>query len=355
MKHSIVASSLLLSLVNLSACGGSSSRATATNDGGTESANNLATTCGLSNAQVFVPSRIYGDGSPIGDIRLSPEYVTFSPYDQVYSMPLNGGQPTLISGVEQGWYDAGHIFGSQLVFVQSNELLRVPIAGGTVTHETLFDDCSNVSRVFSMDNSRVYCDSGNRFSGTPTAAFWSYDLKSKQTTPLFSANTSGVQDEFALAGDAIYVHQEGGDGVRDRLFKLPIAGGAEVEVPISGDYDFDIVGSGVDGLYIAAKPIPTATGEYGGIYRIALEGGSPKKLLDGPIIGPSVIVSLGTSKGNTIVRVLDDIYEIPPNGEATLLAHSACQLFAMAASDTDLFVSAETSDGYTYEILRMPL
>jgi hypothetical protein len=84
-------------------------------------------------------------------------------------------------------------------------------------------------------------------------------------------------------------------------------------------------------------------------------GGSPEKLLSVAIMFPFVTLSLGTSNGNTILRVLDEVYEIPPNGKATILAKSSCPLYAMAVSDEYLYVSAETSNDGTYEVLRMPL
>jgi len=361
MKSSIAISWFLFSALFLSACGSSEPASSTTTDAGggagTQSATDteLPTDCGLSDAQVLVPPQKYWDGSPICGMRATNDYLTFSAWNDPYWISLIDGQPMSFAEGDAFGYDAAQVFGNDFVFVSGKDLVRIPIAGGTTMHETLPDYC-NAFRTFSSDGSRLYCNSGATYEPSPTIDLWYYDLSSRQSTPILEASTTGVQDEYALTSDAIYVRQTGGEGERDTLFKVALEGGPETEIPITGDYYLAILGAGADGLYVAAAAVSSARSYYDGVYRISYAGGAPEKLLNRSIFFPHITTDVTVSKGSTFVRAGEEIYKIPPGGQPDRIAWSTCFAYAMATNESSLFLSVETnSKDNFYEVLQLPL
>jgi hypothetical protein len=116
-------------------------------------------------------------------------------------------------------------------------------------------------------------------------------------------------------------------------------------------------------LYLAGGPISQTATDYGGIYRIAFDGGTPEKLVSNYVIATSssvesrLLMSLATGQGNTFLGTPTDVYKIPPGSQVSVIVASpVCVLFGMTANDENLFFSVQTSEDLgTYELLQLPL
>jgi hypothetical protein len=200
---------------------------------------------------------------------------------------------------------------------------------------------------------RLYCNSGNAYSSPPPVAFWSYDLDSKHVTTLLTANTTRGQDDAIIAGDYLYIREDGGDSLPDRVYKLPLTGGAEVEVPIEGNYNFHFIGTGADGLYLVGRSREDGPLK-GAIYRLPLEGGNPEVIVRTSSATGVTLCDVATANGQTILRWMKTIYKIPANGKASVILDVNCEIFAIAADDKHVYFSMDTGQS-SYALLRAPL
>lgn len=311
------------------------------------------TTCGIERAEVFVPPRVYAEGAPICDIQVSADYLVYAPFDELYWVPIGGGKPQLVPEWEYG-YSAGHISGNDVIQVSSKKVLKYPLRGGTIVEESLPDYCM-VGPIYSPDGTVFYCNDGASYLDPPTVDFWSYDLGSKQVTKILAANTIGDQSDFVLAGQYLYTSQKGADGEPTMLYKAHVTGGSQAEIPVAGNFTFHMIGNGADGLYLLGAPNAPyeETGDYGGIYRIAYDGGALEQIAEEyPAFATT---DIAVRNGKTIVRQARSVYEVTPGQPARLVASSTCAVHAMAATDTHVFLAVGTSTPSAYEILRIPL
>jgi hypothetical protein len=116
-----------------------------------------------------------------------------------------------------------------------------------------------------------------------------------------------------------------------------------------------LIGNGADGLYLLVRPVESydVTGDYGGIYRLAYEGGAPQRVAEEyPAFATT---DIAVRNGKTIVRQSDSIYEVTPGQSARLVARSACPVHGMAATDAHVYIAVGTETPSAYEILRVPL
>lgn len=311
-----------------------------------------SSTCDIANAELFVPARIYSAGSPIAGFAINRDWLVYAPWDETYYVPIGGGEPQVIAGHESG-YNPGHFIGEDLVDVSADSITRYSIPSGSSTVDTLPLKCPY--RAFSADDTKLFCNNPTTFMDPKTVDFSSYDLQTGQVAAVFAGGVANAQDYFLVGPNDLFVPQWDENFDMERLFRVPISGGTEVEVPIIGDFQMDIIGVGVDGVYLLGKSTQPyeVTHNYGGIYRIPFEGGVPEQIIEASPTWASTNVT--AKNGKTIVLMNRSVFLVAPGQAAMPLLTSSCDVHGIAANDTHLFLAVSSPTPSAYEILRIPL
>jgi hypothetical protein len=183
----------------------------------------------------------------------------------------------------------------------------------------------------------------------------------------------GSGDSWKLTSDFIYFSDAEGDGnddpppeatTGDKLYRVPVAGGAPEELPVNGAFSIDLVGARGNALFFVGGPRPLSeAADDKVLYRISTAGGTPEQLVDRTTFERSSAVSWGgvhftNLSDRAIVCHLASCFSVAEAGAVTHLFHitDPCQVGTAVANEDAIYQVTDVNAGAgTYQVLRFPL
>jgi len=328
--------------------------------------------CGIRGLTDVMPEQAFP--SPIIRMELDGDAIFFNVFDAIHSVPRAGGTPTKVyppPGETAFSYPPFWIFGGDLVVGRGDELQVLPKTGADAVAETrslpfpykVWLDGS-VDILLADDGHTFFAknDPVNILGDDPPAIdYWSYDFETDTSVTIAEDSTIGHLKRIVLAGTDLYTASRIGDATdpdddtADRLYRIPGGGGAPELVPMEGDYRFDLLGGDDTHLIFLGRPWPQSS-DLGGIYRIAHTGGAPEKVANVFYLSSRLAVRFVNRPERMLLWILGDLWSIPHgSGQATRLASTRCNIFAIAMEGDDVYLAIQDDSGERSRIARFTI
>lgn len=328
--------------------------------------------CGFPGATELVAPRMYGDGSVIVRMHADGDTLFYGTLDEIYSVPIAGGEPTLVYPPEPEVliYPPFWIRGDDLVVLRGDTLEVLPKTGGAVADVRTLPVSPTVSLngnafIFLDDDARTFYgkqDEIEILDDEPQITYFKYDIETDTSQILLADSTIGDGKNMVKAGDWLYTAHPLGDptdpadDTPDELYRIPVTGGSPELVPVEGNFLLQVVGADETHLFVADAQLGGEAADFGGVSRMSHDGGSLERLFDHPLAVTQIFSRVVSLPDSVLFWYLGDFYTAPHGtGETTRIYTSPCEIHTIEATATDLFVSVFDADaGEVASILRVP-
>lgn len=186
------------------------------------------------------------------------------------------------------------------------------------------------------------------------AVYFSFDLRSDVGVVIEETPDHQAARRMVRAGGHLFVARDPCDGEPcgeppgDLLSRVDVEGGFSEDVPLDAAMRFELIGADDQHVYMLGHPLPLdRSADAGGLYRAALEGGTPEKVAELDVPDPTAIdARVVVQPGRVLVSLPDRLLIVPRGtGPAQEAVSSSCRLEGFAADGDEAFLAVVDPSG----------